>query len=58
MKNVFLTVVLALSLAVLSGCKARYPREVLVGLIDSLVMSQIRYCAQVYGSAGPSVGVN
>ena len=39
----------------LANAKHVIPPEVLPRLIDSLVMSQIRYCIQVYGSAGPTV---
>ena len=36
----------------LANVKHVLPREVLPRLIDSLVMSHVRYCVQVYGSAG------
>ena len=36
----------------LANAKHVLPREVLPMLIDSLVMSHVRYCVQVYGSAG------
>ena len=36
----------------LANAKHVLPREVLPRLIDSLVVSHVRYCAQVYGSAG------
>ena len=36
----------------LVNAKSVLPREVLPMLIDSLVMSHVRYCVQVYGSAG------
>ena len=36
----------------LATAKHVLPREVLPRLIDALVMSHVRYCAQVYGSAG------
>ena len=39
----------------LANAKHVLPREVLPKLIDSLVMSHVRYCAQVYGSAGSTV---
>ena len=39
----------------LANAKHVLPREVMPKLIDSLVMSHVRYCAQVYGSAGSTV---
>ena len=36
----------------LANAKHVLPREVIPTLIDSLVMSHVRYCVQVYGSAG------
>ena len=39
----------------LANAKHVIPREILPPLIDSLAMSQIRYCAQAYGSTGPTV---
>ena len=36
----------------LANAKHVLPREVLPRLVDALVMSHVRYCAQVYGSAG------
>ena len=39
----------------LLNAKHVIPQEVLPTLIDSLVMSHVRYCVQVYGSAGTTV---
>ena len=39
----------------LANAKHVLPREAMPKLIDSLVMTHVRYCAQVYGSAGPTV---
>ena len=36
----------------LANAKHVLPREVLPRLVDALVMSHVRYCVQVYGSAG------
>ena len=36
----------------LANAKHVLPKEVMPRLIDSLVMSHVRYCTQVYGSAG------